>query len=87
MWNSLQSFVQISHRKMRDDVKALSKTVYDAWDSYFREDVFKKVYGRWQQVLQIIIDDNGDNRKIDSHRRKLLAPVILPPDSNPIGVC
>ena len=46
--------------------------------------MFSKVYERWQKVLQIIVDGDGENVNTDAMRGKkyenLFAPPILPGD-------
>jgi hypothetical protein len=58
-------------------VKALSHTIKLAW-STFNSACFQNVYKRWQQVLQLVIDDQGGNGKVDERSKELLAPVVMP---------
>ena len=79
IWNSFQSLVENMQIKKRTDVKALVGTVEQAWYSYFTDDIFQKVYKRWQQVLEIIICDEGNNKNVDKHRNEKYENAILPP--------
>jgi hypothetical protein len=83
IWCSLQSFVEKMHRGHRSDAAALARTIEKTWTDEYDSEVFKKVYARGQKVLQLVIDDNGGNTKVDSHRRELLVPIGMPPDSLP----
>ena len=67
---ALQSVVEKLHHGQRQHLDALCKTVMEAWEKL--EDVkLKNVYERWKLVLDLIIEDNGGYRLIESKRGKL----------------
>ena len=84
IWRSLQSFIERAHRGKRSSPNALAKTARQVWKEDFGGEVFSKVYERWQKVLQIIVDGDGENVNTDAMRGKkyenLFAPPILPGD-------
>ena len=59
-------------------MKALAKSVSTVWETYFSEEVFKKVYMQWQQVLEIIFRDEESNKMVDDNHGQLLVSVVLP---------
>lgn len=71
---SLQSAVEKHFRGSRNDVKALVKKIEETW-LYYDSAVFRCIYERWIKVLQLVIDDNGDNSLVNSHRGKLFSAV------------
>ncbi len=73
VWMALQSVVEKMHVRRRYHADALAATVYAAFDAL--EPVkLSGVYGRWVQVLDLIIDDNGGNDKVESRRGLTSAP-------------
>jgi hypothetical protein len=42
----------------------------------------QKGYDQWETVLDLIIMDNDDNKRIDSNQGKLFVPLILPNPSS-----
>ena len=80
IWLSIQSFVEVLHRGHRTDTNALTKTVMETWEK-FNSSVFTKVYQRWQKVLELIVEDNGDNTLVQSKRgKKFQTAAVLPAD-------
>ena len=69
---SLQSAVEKHFRGNRNDVPALVKKIEETW-SLYDSAVFRRIYERWIKVLQLVIDDKGDNNLVDSHRGKLFS--------------
>ena len=73
VWMALQSVEEKMHVRKRYHPDALAATVFAAFDEL--EPVkLSAVYGRWVQVLDLIIDDDGGNDKVDSRRGLLSAP-------------
>ena len=71
-WMSLQSAVEKQFRGSRNDSKALVKKIEETWALY-DSSIFYHVYERWGKVLQLVIDDKGDNRMVESNRGKLFS--------------
>lgn len=85
IWCGLQSCVEKMHRKKtKSAANALARTIEAAWHSYDSFESFKNVYERWQKVLRLTINSNGDNALSDSARRKeFIVPIVMgPPASN-----
>ena len=48
------------------------KKIEETWALY-DSSIFYRVYERWGKVLQLVIDDKGDNRMVESNRGKLFS--------------
>jgi hypothetical protein len=70
VWMALQSKVDKLHYRHRHHVDALARTVFEAWEE-LDEVKLTNVYNRWKFVLELIIEDNGGNEKVESKRGKL----------------
>ena len=81
IWNSLQSHVDRVFRGNKQDVQALARTVMTAWESYYTEDVFERVFVRWEKVLRLIIASNGNNSLVDEARGNQVVPIVLPEEA------
>jgi len=67
---ALQNVVERLHYKRRHSADALARTVEKAW--YDLEEIkLSNVFRRWKFVLDLIIEDEGDNLKVESKRGKL----------------
>jgi hypothetical protein len=75
VWAAVQSFVEKLHRGHRTDVSAIANTVERAWGK-MDSDCFRKVYLRWQEVIKLILEDNGGNAKVEERRGRLTSPII-----------
>ncbi|MGH7974629.1 MAG: hypothetical protein ACREBR_03820 [bacterium] len=53
------------------DNDVLAKSVVCAWERLDPE-VLTKVANRWKLVLQLILEDDGDNRLVETRRGKLM---------------
>ena len=70
VWMAFQNVVKKMHFKKRKEAEALCKTVNQAWKQL--EPVkLESVYNRWKMVLDLIIEDEGGNAKVESKRGKL----------------
>jgi hypothetical protein len=80
-WMSLQSAVEKHFRGSRNDVKALVAKIEETW-SLYNSSVFQCIFERWVKVLQLVIDDNGDNNLVDSHRGVLFSAADNGPNAD-----
>lgn len=72
VWMAFQSIVEKLHWEKRREKEALWRTVEKAWDEL--EPVkLTNVYNRWRLVLDLIIQDEGGNRLVESKRGKLFS--------------
>ena len=70
VWMALQNVVEKLHFRQRTQVEALCRTVEEAWTKL--ETVkLENVYTRWLKVLDLIIEDDGGDRFVESKRGKL----------------
>ena len=70
IWMAIQSVVEKLHFGCMKENNALARTVDKAWEEL--EPVkLTNVFNRWKLVLDLIIDDEGGNRKVESKRGKL----------------
>ena len=67
---ALQNVVELLHFRQRMEVQSLARTVRKSWGEL---DPVKltNVYNRWKLVLDLIIEDKGGDRKVESKRGKL----------------
>ena len=70
VWMALQSVVEKLHHGQRQHLTALCNTVTKAWGELDRVKL-TNVYERWKLVLDLILEDNGGDRLIESRRGKL----------------
>ena len=70
IWMALQSVVEKLHHGQRQHLDALCNTVMKAWGE-LEAVKLTNVYERWKLVLDLIIEDNGGDRLIESKRGKL----------------
>ena len=76
VWCSLQSMVELSHRKKcKSNRDALARTIEDVWES-FPSSKFELVHNRWLKVLKIVCNTKGDNVKSDAFRGKSVVPEV-----------
>ena len=70
VWMAFQNVVEKIHAGKVKERDALARTVDDAWREM---DPIKltNVWNRWRLVLDLIIEDDGGNRKVESKRGKL----------------
>ena len=81
VWMALQSLVEKLHlgKVMQSD--ELTRTVFDSF-ARISEDIFTRVYERWQHTLRLIISGKGTNEVVEEDRGKeksLILPTV--PDS------
>ena len=70
IWMAFQNVVEKLHFGCMKEPHALARTVNKAWEEL--EPVkLTNVFNRWKRVLDLIIDDDGGNRKVESQRGKL----------------
>ena len=67
---ALQNVVEKLHFCKRMETKTPCSTVVDSWKSPQRMN-FLNIYNRWLLVLDLIIDNNGGNRLVETKRSKL----------------
>lgn len=70
VWMAFQNVVERLHFRHQIELQALARTVTRLWDEL---DPVKltNVYNRWKLVLDLIIEDEGGDRLIESRRGKL----------------
>ena len=70
VWMAFQNVVEKIHAGKVKEKDALARTVDNAWR---KMDPVKltNVWNRWRLVLDLIIEDDGGNRKVESKRGKL----------------
>ena len=74
-WMSLQCIVEKHHRLLVKDKDALAKTVESGF-ACLSEKVLTRIHRRWLKVLDLIIEDNGNNDKVESHQGLKTNPMI-----------
>ena len=67
---ALKNVVEKLQFRKRMEPKALCSTVVDTWKS-LQPIKLLNVYNHWLLVLDLIIEDNGDNRLVETKRGKL----------------
>lgn len=76
IWCSLQSMVELEHRKKcKSNRNALARTIEDVW-TRFPASKFESVHQRWKKVLKIVCNTKGDNVKSDAFRGKTEVPEV-----------
>ena len=70
VWMALQNVVEKLHFRKRTEVEALCRTVEAAW-KILEPIKLENVYARWLKVLDLIIEDDGGDRLVESKRGKL----------------
>ena len=68
VWNALQSRVDKLQRNRTVTNKAIALSVQQAWDD-LPEDLITRVMNRLTQVHQLIVEDQGGNRLVQTRRR------------------
>jgi len=80
-WMSLQSAVEKHFRGNRNDVEVLARKIAEVWSSYDAA-VFQKIWDRWKLALDLIIEDEGNNRLVNEHRGSLFTGAAPPPQED-----
>ena len=70
VWMAFQNVVEKQHIGCMKDTNCLAKTVDTAWNDLDPVNL-ENVWNRWRLVLDLIIDDDGGNRLVESKRGKL----------------
>ena len=70
LWNSLQSAVEKLHRDKRTDADAIAHSALQAWRA-LPSDKISRVFSRIPVVLDLIIEDQGGNDKVEGRRGQL----------------
>ena len=70
VWMALQNVVEKLHFCKRMETTALCGTVVEAWKS-LQPIKLLNIYSRWLLVLDLIIEDKGGNRLVETKRGKL----------------
>ncbi len=65
----MQSVVEKLHFRHRTEVQALARTVEQAWKELKPVNLMK-VFRRWKMVLDLIIEDEDGNRKVEAKQGK-----------------
>ena len=68
IWMSLQSLIEKIHKQSLLKSEYLDKSVQKAWHAFGGFTTFMEVAERWRKVLDLIIEDNGGNDKVESCR-------------------
>ena len=74
-WMSLQCIVEKHHCLLVKDKDALAQTVESGF-ACLLEKVLTCIHRRWLKVLDLIIEDNGNNDKVESDRGLKANPMI-----------
>ena len=70
IWMAFQNVVEKLHFGCMKEPNALARTVNKAWEE-LEPAKLTNVFNRWKLVLDLIIDDDGGNQKVESKRGKL----------------
>ena len=70
IWMAFQNVVEKLHFGCMKENNALARTVDKAWEELEPVKLIN-VFNLWKLVLDLIIDDEGGNRKVESKRGKL----------------
>jgi hypothetical protein len=73
IWMSVQSHVERMHRNRRRDPDSLAVTVQEAWD-HLPAATITKIFARIPVVLQLIVDNHGENDLVETRRGMIHAP-------------
>ena len=68
-WMAMQSVVEKEHFQLRKNPNALWQTMQRAWEILMPVKL-ANIYARWKLVLDLIIEDEGGDRLIESRRGK-----------------
>ena len=71
LWNSLQSVVEKLHRDKRTDADAIAHSALQAWRD-LPSNKISRVFSRIPIVLDLIIEDQGGNDKVEGRRGRLI---------------
>ena len=69
-WMAIQNVIEKLSFGKRKDKEVLASTVEKAWDQ-FEETKLTNIWHRWRLVLDLIIEDEGGDRLVESRRGKL----------------
>ena len=72
VWMATQSVVEKLHFRNRTHVESLWRTCETAWEELETAKI-SNVYGRWNKVLDLIIEDEGGDRLVEARRGKLFS--------------
>ena len=70
-WMSIQSVVEVLHRQRCMNEDALAATVLEAFDQFDGYNKLAAIAKRWELVLDLILEDNGGNDKVETRRGNL----------------
>ena len=68
-WMAMQSVVEKEHYGLRKNPDALWRTMQRAWEILLPQKL-ANIYARWKLILDLIIEDKGGDRLIESRRGK-----------------
>ena len=71
LWMSLQSKVEAEHRDKCTNCNAIAHSVQQAWED-LPSVTINRVFERIPVVLQLIVDDDGGNDKVEDRRGQLI---------------
>ena len=69
-WMAIQNVIERLSVHNRKEVDVLARTVNEAWDK-FEPQKLTNIWNRWRMVLDLIIEDEGGDRLVESRRGKL----------------
>ena len=75
-WMALQSIVEKKHRLLMKEKNSLAKTV-EIDVACLPEGVLDGIHKRWKKVLNLIIEDEGNNDKVEGDRGLKKNPIDL----------
>jgi hypothetical protein len=76
IWRSIQAAVEKEHVKKTYDPESLARSVERAWDKRLNPIAFSRVADRLLKVLDLIVEDDGDNNLVESQRGKLFSDPV-----------
>ena len=75
-WMALQSIVEKKHHLLMKEKNSLAKTV-EIDVACLPEGVLDGIHKRWKKVLNLIIEDEGNNDKVEGDRGLKKNPIDL----------
>ena len=75
-WMSIQSVVEKLHRNRVMNEKALASTVLEAFEDFDGYTKLAAIARRWELVLDLILEDHGGNKLVESKRGMLTKTLV-----------
>jgi hypothetical protein len=75
-WMSIQHVVEEKHRTRTMNENSLARTVQESFDDFDGSRKLAAIADRWELVLDLIIEDEGDNTLVESKRGSLTKSLL-----------